>query len=186
MPGRHALGHLGREDDRAAVVEGADQVALFDASRRGVLGVEPHDPVVVAVDEHAVVFDLVQPAALWVAHGVEAEARVRGDHLQRVLAVQLGGVVALPGGDVLRAHGRPLGVDEAVGFEALEAARPRTRSCRWIVCRPLQTHGVRRVRTPVRRVLRRGLRRTSAWPAWTCDLWGRAPRSSPSSRTPPR
>ena len=120
--GRHAFGHLGGKDDRPPVVEGTDEIAVLDAAGRGVLGVDAHDPVAVAVDEDAVVLDLVQPALLGVAHGVEAEPRMRRDHLQRVLAVELLGVVAFPRGDVLRAHGRALGIDEPVSLEALEAA----------------------------------------------------------------
>ena len=49
MPGGHALGDLSREDDLAAVVVGPDQVAVLDASRRRILGVDAHDPVVVAI-----------------------------------------------------------------------------------------------------------------------------------------
>ncbi len=115
-----------------------------------------HDPVAVAVDEDPVVLDLVQPALLGVTHGVEAEPRVRRDHLQRVLAVELLGVVPFPRGDVLRAHGRPLGIDEAVGLEALEAAGHELDLAGGGL-QAFEPHGVGRVRTPVRCVLHAAL-----------------------------
>ena len=49
-------------------------------------GLDPHRPVVVAVDEPAVVGDVVDPRALLVEVAVEGIAGVGRDHLQRVFA----------------------------------------------------------------------------------------------------
>ena len=120
--GRQALGELRAENDRAALVEGAHEVAVGDAARLRVGRGQADQPVrVPVVFEHAVVFDVVDPAVFGVAHGVKAEARVRRDQLQRVVAVELGGVVALPARDELGAHRRPLGVDHV----ALQASERR-------------------------------------------------------------
>ena len=55
----HARCQLGCADHRAAVVEDLDQIVLPDATSSGVSGIDAHDPVVVAVDEHAVVAHVV-------------------------------------------------------------------------------------------------------------------------------
>ena len=68
---RQPLRRQRRADHRAAVVVDLDQVVLLDAARRRVLGVQPHDPVVVAVDLDAVVLDVEQERVLAVALGVE-------------------------------------------------------------------------------------------------------------------
>ena len=48
-------------------------------------GVDPDDPVVVTVDQHPVVLDVVDPAVLPVAHGVKAVPRVGRDQLKGIL-----------------------------------------------------------------------------------------------------
>ena len=53
---------------------------MFRAS--GVFGIDPHDPVIVAVDQDPVVLDVVDPALLAVAHGVEAVAGMGCNELQ--------------------------------------------------------------------------------------------------------
>ena len=117
------------------------------------LRMDTHDPVAMAVDQDPVVFDLVQPALFGVTHGVEAEPRVRGHHLQRVLAVQFLGVVPFPRRDVLRAHDRALGVDEPVGLEALQAAGHELDLARGGL-QALEADLIGRMRAPVRCVAR--------------------------------
>jgi hypothetical protein len=61
---------------------------LLDTARGGIFGIEPHDPVVVAVDLDPVVLD-VEQEGLAVALGVERVFRVRREHLQREALVHL-------------------------------------------------------------------------------------------------
>ena len=69
---RQPLRRQRRADHRAAIVEDLHQVVLLDAALGGVLGVEPHDPVVVAADLDPMVLDVEQERILAVALGVEA------------------------------------------------------------------------------------------------------------------
>jgi hypothetical protein len=78
------LGRQRRADHCAAVVEDLDQIVLVDAAFFGVLGVEPHDPVIVAVNFDAMVFDVEQERILAVALGVERIFAVRREQLERV------------------------------------------------------------------------------------------------------
>jgi hypothetical protein len=69
---------------------------LLDAARGGIFGVEPHDPVVVAVNLDPVVLDVEQEGILAVALGVERVFRVRREHLQREAFVHLARMRPLP------------------------------------------------------------------------------------------
>ena len=84
---RDALGDLCCADDHTPVVKDPDQVVVLDASCLSILGVDPEDPVVVAVDQDPVILDLVQPAPLGITHSVKTETGVGRDQLQGVLFV---------------------------------------------------------------------------------------------------
>ena len=76
-------------DHRSALVEDLHQIVLLDAARRGVLGVEPHDPIVVTVDLDPMVFDVEQEGILAVTLGMEGVFRMGREHLQREALVHL-------------------------------------------------------------------------------------------------
>jgi hypothetical protein len=78
---RNALGDLRHKDNRAPVVEGANEISLRDASGSRIFGTYANDPVVVSVNENPVVFDVVGPRIFAVPHGMEREARVRAYEL---------------------------------------------------------------------------------------------------------
>ena len=53
--GRYPLGHLGGADHLAAIVEDPDQAMVGQPAGLGVQAVDAYDPVVVAVDQDAMV-----------------------------------------------------------------------------------------------------------------------------------
>src|SRR3954462_6352781 len=83
-------------DDRSAFVEDLHQIMLLDTARGGIFGVEPYDPVVVAVDLDPVVLDVEQEGILAVALSVERVFRVWREHLQREALVHLARMRPLP------------------------------------------------------------------------------------------
>ena len=95
------LGDLCRTDHRTPIVKYLHKVILLNAPVLCVPGIDPDYPVIVTVNEDPVVFDIVNEAALTVMMGMKAESDMWRYELQGVFFVQLGGMVTLPGRDIL-------------------------------------------------------------------------------------
>jgi hypothetical protein len=75
---RKAFGNLGGTNDGSPVIEHLDQVILFDSSFFGIFRIYPDNPVVIAINQNPVVFNVIYKAILAISMGVEAEAGVGG------------------------------------------------------------------------------------------------------------
>ncbi len=70
----NSFGHLGYTYNGPPVVEHLDQVVLFDSTRLSILRVNPHYPVVITINQHPMVLDIVDPAILAIGTLVIPEA----------------------------------------------------------------------------------------------------------------
>ncbi len=73
---REPLRKLHGTDDGTSVVEHLDQVIGFNAACFGISGIDTYDPVVVSIDKHTMILDIVDDAVLAVAHCMKTEPGV--------------------------------------------------------------------------------------------------------------
>ena len=93
---RQAFGYHRCTDHRGTIVVSQDQIVHLDPPQRSILRTDAQGPVVVAIDQHAVLANVVGRTILAIVHGVIAESRMRRDQLQRI-ALEVFRLSPLPG-----------------------------------------------------------------------------------------
>ena len=115
-PGAQAFGQQSRTKHRATIVEHLDEITRRDPTCAGIFRVQPQDPVIVSVNKHPMIGNIVQEAVLAIPLGVEAVTRMRRDQLQRIRG-QFRNRRTFPGGGVFNDRGS-LGIIGRISLEA--------------------------------------------------------------------